>query len=96
MLCENKKLHKYLNSQPLLVPKLTNYSCGLSTTTRVLMSVCVCVYVCVCVCRSVYTITQKLMVQLHLKLERILVYENSSDEFDIGHCPIKVKVTALL
>ena len=25
----------------------------------------------------------------------IVVYENSSDEFDIGHCPIKVKVTAL-
>ena len=22
----------------------------------------------------------------------IVVYENSSDEFDIGHCPIKVKV----
>ena len=30
----------------------------------------------------------------HLKLEHIVVYENSSDEFDIGHCPIKVKVTA--
>ena len=31
---------------------------------------------------------------IHLKLEHIVVYENSSDEFDIGHCPIKVKVTA--
>ena len=30
----------------------------------------------------------------HLKLEHIVGYENSSDEFDIGHCPIKVKVTA--
>ena len=29
-----------------------------------------------------------------LKLEHIVVYENSSDEFDIGHYPIKVKVTA--
>ena len=32
----------------------------------------------------------------HLKLEHIVVYENSWDEFDIGHCQIKVKVTALL
>ena len=31
---------------------------------------------------------------IDLKLEHIDVYENSSDEFDIGHCPIKVKVTA--
>ena len=30
---------------------------------------------------------------IHLKLEHIVVYENSSDEFDIGHCVIKVKVT---
>ena len=29
---------------------------------------------------------------IDLKLEHIVVYENSSDEFDIGHCPIKVKV----
>ena len=31
---------------------------------------------------------------IDLKLEHIVVYENSSDKFDIGHCPIKVKVTA--
>ena len=31
-----------------------------------------------------------------VKLEHIVVYENSSDEFDIGHCLIKVKVTASL
>ena len=31
---------------------------------------------------------------IHLKLEHIVVYENSSDEFDIEYCPIKVKVTA--
>ena len=33
-----------------------------------------------------------LTISIHLKLEHIVVYENSSDEFDIGHCPIKVKV----
>ena len=54
---------------------------------RVLMSVCVCVRlsvclsVCLCVC-----------VHDNSKLEHILViYGNSSDEFDIGHCPIKVE-----
>ena len=29
---------------------------------------------------------------IHLKLEHMVVYENSSEGFDIGHCPIKVKV----
>ena len=38
-----------------------------------------------------YTITQKI---IHLKPEHIVVYENSLDDFDTGHCPIKVKVTA--
>ena len=28
-----------------------------------------------------------------MKFEHIVVYENSSDEFDIEQCPIKVKVT---
>ena len=28
-----------------------------------------------------------------MKLEYIVVYENGSDEFDIEHCQIKVKVT---
>ena len=28
-----------------------------------------------------------------MKLEYIVVYENSSDEFDIEHCRVKVKVT---
>ena len=31
---------------------------------------------------------------IHLKLEHVVVFENSSDEFDIGHCPVKVKVMA--
>ena len=68
---------------------ICNYSCGLSTTTIEYS----CVSVCVSVCLSVYTITQK-NGSIHLKLEIIVAYENSSDEFDIGHCLIKVKVTA--
>ena len=55
------------------------------------MSVCVSFRLSVCV--SVYTITKN-NVSIHLKLEHVVVFENSSDEFDIGHCPIKVKVTA--
>ena len=31
---------------------------------------------------------------IHLKLEHVVVFENSSEEVDIGHCLIKVKVTA--
>ena len=31
-----------------------------------------------------------------MKLEYFVVYENSSDEFDIGNCWTKVKVTAQL
>ena len=30
---------------------------------------------------------------INLKLEYVVTYGNSFDEFDIGHCPIKVKVT---
>ena len=32
---------------------------------------------------------------IHWKLAHIVEYENSSNELDIGHCPIKVKVTIL-
>ena len=77
------------------------YSCGLSTATlehscssvclRACVCVCVCVFVCVCVCVHDNT---KNNGSIHLKLEHIVVYENSSDEFHIGHCPIKVKVMA--
>ena len=42
---------------------------------------CVCLSVCLSVC-------------VHDNSKHIVVYENSSDEFDIGHCPIKVKVMA--
>ena len=60
----------------------------MSVCVSVCVSMCLCVSVCVLV--SVYTITEK----NNLKLEHIVVYENSSDEFDIGHCLIKVKVRA--
>ena len=63
------------------------------------MSVCVSVYVsvcvCVCVCLSVCVHdNSKNNGSIDLKLKHIVVYENSSEKFDIGHCPIKVKVTA--
>ena len=68
---------------------------------RVLMAVCVCVCLCVCVCVCVSVClyvcvhdNSKNNGSIHLKLEHIVVYENSLDEFDIGHCPIKAKVTA--
>ena len=49
--------------------------------------VSVCLSVCLCVC--VHD-NSKNNGSIHLKLEHIVVYENSLDEFDIGHCPIKV------
>ena len=78
---------------------LVNYSCGLSTATIEYscpsVCLCVCLSVCVCVCLSVCVHdNSKNNGSIDLKLEQIVVYENSSDEFDIGHCPMKVKVTA--
>ena len=61
------------------------------------MSVCVSVCLCVCVCVRLSVCVHdnsKNNSSIDLKLEHIVVYENSSDEFDIGHCLIKVKVTA--
>ena len=46
---------------------------------------------CVCVC--VHD-NSKNNGSINLKLDRTVVYENSLDKFDIGHCRIKVKVTA--
>ena len=65
----------------------------------VCVCVCACVCVCVCVCLSVCLCVcvhdnSKNNGSIHLKFEHIVAYENSSDEFDIGHCPIKVKVMA--
>ena len=70
------------------------YSCGLfNCNYRVLMCVRVSVFpsfqlLCVCVHDN-----SKNNCSVHLKLEHVVVFENSSEEFDIGHCPIKVKVT---
>ena len=47
--------------------------------------------VCVCVCVCVHD-TLKYDELINLKLKHVVVYENSSQEFDTGHCPIKVKV----
>ena len=81
------------------------YSCGLSTATIEYSSACVCVSVCVCVwCVSV-CVSVCLCVCKHdnsknnssmnlKKFEYMVAYENISDELDIGHCPIKIKVRA--
>ena len=67
------------------------YSCGLSTATIEYSSLSVCLCVCLSVC--VHD-NSKNNGSIDVKLEHTVVYENSSDEFDIGHCPIKVEVTA--
>ena len=59
----------------------------------VCVSLCLCVFVSVCLSVCVHD-NSKNNGSIDLKLEYIVVYGNSSDEFDIGHCPIKVKVTA--
>ena len=55
------------------------------------MSVCVSVCLCVCVCLSACVHdNSKNNGSIDLKLEHIVVYENSSDEFDIGHYPMLI------
>ena len=81
---------KYLTSY------LTNYySCGLSTATIEYSCpsacLCVCVSAClpsVCVCVCVHY-SSKNNGSIHFELEHVVVFGNSSDEIDIGHCPIK-------
>ena len=51
--------------------------------------VCACMRACVHACVDVHD-NSKNKGSIHWKLEHIVVYENSSDEFDIGHCPVKV------
>ena len=77
----------------------TYYSYGLSTATIEYSSLSVCLSVCLswclCVCLSVCVHdNSKNNGSIDVKLEQTVVYENSSDEFDIGHCLDKVKVTA--
>ena len=58
-----------------------------STHVRLCLGVGVSVCVSVCVHEN-----SKNNGSILLKLEHIVVYENSSDEFNIGHYPIKCKV----
>ena len=55
---------------------------------RVCVRVCVCV--CVCVCVHGYSKRNR---SRNMKLEYVVVYKNSSEEFDIWLRRIKVKVT---
>ena len=61
------------------------YISGLSTATIVYSCLSVCLSICV-------HDNSKNNGSVNLKLEHIVVYENSSEEFNIGHCLIKVKV----
>ena len=85
-----KRLTKYTVKN---CTELNYYSCCLSTATIEYSCSSVCLSVCVCVSVCVYD-NSKNNGSIHLKLEHIVVYENSLEEFDIEHCPIKVKVTA--
>ena len=58
------------------------YSCGLSTATIEYSSLSLCLSVCLSVC--VHD-NSKNNGSIDVKLEHTVVYENSSDEFDIGH-----------
>ena len=69
----------------IIVAFLENATIGYS-----LESLCVCVFVCVCVFLHDNSKRNR---SRNTKSEYIVVYENSSDEFDIGLHRIKVKVT---
>ena len=74
-----------------------NYSCvfgkrNYRVPVRVSLCVCVCVRVCVCVCVFLHD-NSKRNRSRNTKSEYIVVYKNSSDEFDIELHRIKVKVT---
>ena len=69
----------------IIVAFLENATIGYS-----LESLCVCV--CLCVCVFLHD-NSKRNRSRNTKLEYIVEYENSSDEFDIELRPIKVKVT---
>ena len=69
----------------IIVAFLENATIGYS-----LESLCVCVFVFVCVCLHDNSKRNR---SRNTKLEYIVVYENSSDEFDIELRRIKVKVT---
>ena len=69
------------------------YSCVFGKRNyRVLVRVSVCVCVCLCVCVFLHD-NSKRNRSKNTKSEYFVVYENSSDEFDIRLHRIKVKVT---
>ena len=68
----------------------------LSRCLRECLGLSVCLSWRLAVCLSVRHYNSKNNGSIHLKLEHTVVYGYSSDEFDIGHCLIKVKVTASL
>ena len=89
--------------QPWHMSESCKYSCvfgkrNYRVLVRVSVCVCVCVRVCVCVCVSVCVCVflhdnSKRNRSRNTKSEYSVVYENSSDEFDIELHRIKVKVT---
>ena len=71
----------------------SSYSCVFGKRKyRVLVRVSVCVCVSVFVCVFLHD-NSKRNRSRNTKLEYFVVYENSLDEFDIGLCRIKAKVT---
>ena len=80
-------LFKWEKMHLVIVAFLENATIGYS-----LESLCVCVFVCVCVCVFLHDNSKRNRSE-NTKSEYIVVYENSSDEFDIELHRIKVKVT---
>ena len=60
-------------------------------------SVSVYMFVCLSVCQSIFasafcTVMKNVFIYEH-EIKYVAVYETSLDNFDLGHCQIKVKVT---
>ena len=79
----------------IIVAFLENTTIGYSLESLcVCVRVCVCVCLCLCVCVCVFLHDDsKRNRSRNTKSEYIVVYENSSDDFDIEFHRIKVKVT---
>ena len=92
-------VHYYHTLNTIKLPSNSHiYICILIIVNyRVLIRVCVSVCVCVCVCVRV-CVRVCVCVFLHdnMKFKYIVVCENNSDKFNMGHCQTKVKVMARL
>ena len=94
-----KKCNMTLRKMQILVfSSPVNHQPSASISMCVCVCVCLCVCVCVCVCvRACVCVflhdNSKRNRSRNTKLEYIVVYENSSEEFDIELRRIKVKVT---